>query len=143
MIAVTRTRGAGGNPGPSTLDRDEDMSDVGSSSNQQEMTYLMDISKPEGDACRKDGTLKDADEMEWPNSPTEYNQPLPIEYGDQFSDLEFPKSPSEDNTSCELGDKRKRSEMGDKTKRKHLASKKSESESDEAPKAKVRYFNCI
>ena len=30
-----------------------------------------DASKPDGEACRADGTLKDADEMEWPNSPSE------------------------------------------------------------------------
>lgn len=41
----------------------------------------MDTSKPEGDACRKDGTLKDASEMDWPDSPTEHNRAL-IE--DQF-----------------------------------------------------------
>ena len=33
--------------------------------------YLRDITKPVGDACRDDGTLKDTDEMVWPNSPTE------------------------------------------------------------------------
>ena len=33
--------------------------------------YLKDFSKPDGDACREDGTLKDASEMEWPNSPSE------------------------------------------------------------------------
>ena len=41
----------------------------------------MDKSKPEGDACRKDGTLKDASELDWPDSPTEYNHVI-IE--DQF-----------------------------------------------------------
>ena len=30
-----------------------------------------DTSKPDGEACRADGTLKDADEMEWPNLPSE------------------------------------------------------------------------
>ena len=30
-----------------------------------------DTTKPVGDACHEDGTLKDADEMVWPNSPTE------------------------------------------------------------------------
>ena len=34
-------------------------------------THFKDASKPDGDACRDDGTLKDADEMEWPNSPSE------------------------------------------------------------------------
>ena len=31
------------------------------------------MSKPDSDACREDGTLKDASEMEWPNSPSEPN----------------------------------------------------------------------
>ena len=30
---------------------------------------------PEGDAVRVDGTLKDASEMEWPNSPSDLNPP--------------------------------------------------------------------
>jgi hypothetical protein len=34
----------------------------------------MDTSKPVGDACRDDGTLKDAKEMDWLNSPTENNR---------------------------------------------------------------------
>jgi hypothetical protein len=32
---------------------------------------LKDSSKPDGEACNEDGTLKDAEEMEWPNSPTD------------------------------------------------------------------------
>ena len=32
-----------------------------------------DYSKPDGEACRDDGTLKDASEMEWPNSPSDSN----------------------------------------------------------------------
>src|SRR5271168_893754 len=49
-----------------------------SSSNQHhdEDIYVMDPSNPVGDACRNDGTLKDASEMDWPNSPTEYNRAL-------------------------------------------------------------------
>lgn len=30
-----------------------------------------DQTKPDGDACRADGTLKDASEMQWPNSPSD------------------------------------------------------------------------
>ena len=30
-------------------------------------------SKPDGDACRDDGTLKDVSKMEWPNSPSDSN----------------------------------------------------------------------
>jgi hypothetical protein len=36
-------------------------------------TYFKDASKPDGDACREDGTLKDASEMDWPDSPSEPN----------------------------------------------------------------------
>ena len=36
----------------------------------------MDKSKPEGDACHEDGTLKDASELDWPDSPTEYNHAI-------------------------------------------------------------------
>ena len=34
-------------------------------------TYFKDTSKPDGDACREDGTLKDASEMDWADSPSE------------------------------------------------------------------------
>ena len=34
-------------------------------------TYFKDMSKPDGDACREDRTLKDACEMDWPDSPSE------------------------------------------------------------------------
>jgi hypothetical protein len=30
-----------------------------------------DNSKPDGDTCRPDGTLKEASEMEWPHSPSD------------------------------------------------------------------------
>src|ERR1700689_332106 len=30
-----------------------------------------DKSKPDGDVCRPDGTLKDASEMDWPHSPSD------------------------------------------------------------------------
>jgi hypothetical protein len=30
-----------------------------------------DHTKPDGNACQPDGTLKDASEMEWPNSPSD------------------------------------------------------------------------
>jgi hypothetical protein len=38
----------------------------------------MDASKPEGEACNPDGTLKDADKMEWLNSPSDL-APVPFE----------------------------------------------------------------
>lgn len=34
-------------------------------------THLKDVSKPDGEACCDDGTLKDASEMEWVHSPTQ------------------------------------------------------------------------
>jgi hypothetical protein len=40
--------------------------------------FLKDASKPEGDACNPDGTLKDADKMEWLNSPSD-EAPAPFE----------------------------------------------------------------
>jgi hypothetical protein len=53
----------------------------------------MDNSKPVGDACREDGTLKDASELDWPDSPTEYNRAI-IEdhFPDNGSELERPPS---------------------------------------------------
>ena len=72
-------------------------------------TYLRDTTKPVGDACRDDGTLKDADEMEWPNSPTELEAPndFPECHHDDYepgfqvnsqrdsTPLEFPESEDE------------------------------------------------
>lgn len=52
-----------------------------------------DWTKPDGDACRPDGTLKDASEMEWPNSPSDLNQPKE----DRFSLKR--KSPGDENES--------------------------------------------
>jgi len=34
-------------------------------------SFLKDASKPEGEACNPDGSLKDADTMEWLNSPSD------------------------------------------------------------------------
>jgi hypothetical protein len=125
-----------------TTGHSKNKSDVDLSSNGHENTYLMDMSKPEGDACREDGTLKDASEMEWPDSPTEYNQALINQHEEDWrsrrfnnngSELEWPASdsPVEDSHG----------ELGEKRKRKDPASNRSESEEtepDEAPKAKVR-----
>ena len=72
----------------------------------------MDTSKPVGDACREDGTLKDAGEMEWPDSPTGYNQSLLSQrspFDDNGSELEWPISPSEHNeASSELGNRKRK-----------------------------------
>lgn len=51
------------------------ISDEFQDTNDKGKTYLRDTTKPVGDACREDGTLKDADEMVWPNSPTELEPP--------------------------------------------------------------------
>ena len=39
--------------------------------NEGKKTYMRDMTKPVSDACRDDGTLKDANELEWPESPSE------------------------------------------------------------------------
>ena len=39
--------------------------------NKKKKTYMRDMTKPVGDACHDDGTLKDADELVWPESPSE------------------------------------------------------------------------
>lgn len=49
----------------------ENISDHVSSSNEKGKKVFKDSSKPDGDACRDDGTLKDASELEWPNSPSD------------------------------------------------------------------------
>jgi len=36
--------------------------------------FLKDMSKPEGEACNPDGMLKDAEQIEWLNSPLDLNQ---------------------------------------------------------------------
>ena len=84
---------------------------------------------------REDGTLKDASEMEWLHSPSnEYNRSFATQDEDQSykngSGVERPNSSSEYNGAFELGDTRKC---------KHLELNESESEAEEAPKAKVSY----
>jgi hypothetical protein len=39
---------------------------------------LKDVNMPDGDACRPDGTLKEASEMVFPNSPSEALLELPV-----------------------------------------------------------------
>ncbi len=41
--------------------------------NEKESTYQKDSTKPDGEACNNDGTLKDASELEWLHSPTQPN----------------------------------------------------------------------
>lgn len=48
---------------------------------------LKDTTKPDGEACNADGTLKDASEMEWLNSPTDLAAPaLPLSKNPQLAD---------------------------------------------------------
>ena len=75
--------------------------------------FLKDGTMLDGDACQPDGTLKDASEMEWPNSPSE--QPVT-----QLS---------------EDGHNLKRSSPCD--------DKESESERDGPPKTKVSYISIV
>jgi hypothetical protein len=70
----------------------ENLSDKSSGSNEKGKTYEKDITKPDGDACNEDGTLKDASELEWPDSPT-----APIAFG--FQDGYDSDSGLEDNNA--------------------------------------------
>jgi hypothetical protein len=82
----------GNNPSGSS----RNISEVTSSSYQQENTYITatperDSDALRGDALRDDGTLKDASKMEWLHSPSDgYNRSL-VQDEDT---LEWPKSPS-------------------------------------------------
>ena len=109
---VVSTVDHGNDSGPSNSGRN--IPESGSSSNHHcddENPYLMDTSKPIGDACREDGTLKDANEMDWPDSPTQFDHHQAL-IEEQFRELE-------DVTELELP-----ASTG--------------SEADEAPKVKVR-----
>ena len=82
--------------------------------------FLKDGTMPDGDACRPDGTLKDARQMEWPNSPSEGPGNLPEQPGTQLS---------------EDGHNLKRSSPCD--------DEESESERDGPPKTKVSYISIV
>jgi hypothetical protein len=63
---------------------------------------------PVGEACREDGTLKDASEITWLNSPSDENRPLESNEKrspNSSSELEWPDSPSE---AANVRSKRKR-----------------------------------
>jgi hypothetical protein len=53
----------------------KNISDEVLDTNEKEKTYLRDVTKPVGNACHDDGTLKDADEMVWPDSLTKLEVP--------------------------------------------------------------------
>jgi hypothetical protein len=52
---------------------DNVLSDAQSDTTARGERIYKDYSKPDGEACRDDGTLKDASELEWPNSPSDSN----------------------------------------------------------------------
>jgi hypothetical protein len=54
---------------------EEGSSGVGRSGNTEQ--FLKDRNMPDGDACRPDGTLKDASELSFPNSPSDATINLP------------------------------------------------------------------
>ena len=114
-ISIGIVTTASGNPSSLGLSISED-----ASSSKQDGNYLKDTSKPNGDACQEDSTLKDADEMQWLDSPTGQNLSLAPSL-----ELEFPRSPSEHDTPS-VNQKRNLDI--------------SESDADEAPKAKVSYM---
>jgi hypothetical protein len=89
---------------------EEGSGDVGNLNNTKQI--FKDATMPDGDACRPDGTLKEASEMVWPDSPSEQNLP-------EGPDL------SEDGYNL------KRSLPHDE--------EESDSESDGQPKTKVSY----
>jgi hypothetical protein len=70
----------------------KNLSDQLQNTDERGKTYMRDMTKPVGDACREDGTLKDADELVWPDSPTEsvaprngfarWDEPAPHPEGD-------------------------------------------------------------
>ena len=79
--------------------------------------FFKDGMMPDGDACRPDGTLKDASEMVWIDSPSEQTRNLP-----------------EETQLSEDGHKTKRSLPYDEEE------SNSELESDGPPKTKVSYI---
>ena len=88
----------------------------------------MDKSKPEGDACREDGTLKDASELDWPDSPTEYNRAI-IE--DQFRNNGSEHTPTDEPDSNNLdSESMPKPQTTKKAPKKHLRQKLDTSSDD-------------
>jgi len=86
---------------------------------------------PVGDACREDGTLKEASEMVWLNSPSDENsrlEPNKKRSRSLSSELEYPDSPSE---SANIRSKRKHDESG------------WDSEEDKSRRAKVSEYHAV
>ena len=59
-----------------------------------------DFSKPDEEACRDDGTLKNASEIEWQHSPTASNpRPFDLYPGEENTVLKKRKSPGDEDKS--------------------------------------------
>jgi hypothetical protein len=97
---------------------EEGSSGVGRLGNTEQ--FLKDRNMPDGDACRPDGTLKDASELSFPNSPSDATINLP-DIGDKdtyfFRNLKRAHDDSDEEESS------------------------SESTSDGHPKTKVSYIS--
>ncbi len=100
----------------------------GNSSGRQDSPAAIHMQMPVGDACREDGTLKDASEMVWLNSPSDENSHLEANEKrskSHSSELEWPDSPSE---AAKIRRKRKRDDYNES---------ESNSEDDKPHRAKV------
>jgi hypothetical protein len=85
-------------------------------SGSQQLIYLQDESMPVGDACREDGTLKEASEIMWLNSPSEENRcskPNKKRSQSRPNDLEYPDSPLEENGYLKPNKKQSQSHSSD------------------------------
>ena len=60
---------------PELQESSENIIDEFLDTNEKGKTYMRDMMKPVSDACRDDGTLKEANEMVWPDSPTALEAP--------------------------------------------------------------------
>ena len=96
-------------------------SSPGPSAQQPAVIHSQKVSIPVGDACREDGTFKDANEMVWLHSPSDENSQLePNEKWGQSPGLEFPDSPSEPASERSLS-KRMHHTSGSEDDRPHKA----------------------
>lgn len=93
---------------------EEGSSALGNFGNNEQPQAFKDKNLPDGDACRPDGTLKDASEMSWPNSPSEAQRNLP-ELSEDGYNLKRSLPSSDEEESC--------------------------SKSNEHPKVKVNYIS--
>jgi len=89
LVPVRNTFPKNSSPGPSARQ-------------QPAMIHSQKVLIPVGDACREDGTFKDANKMMvWLNSSSDENSHLePNEKWGQSLGLEFPDSPSEPASEC-------------------------------------------